>query len=79
MEEKIVKAIILKIGNRDMELSVEDARQLYDALGELFSSSAEKHRPYYYYYYHCPWSVPEDTTAILPGTITIPLDEEKMK
>jgi hypothetical protein len=67
MEEKMeIKEIVLKLGKKEISLSVEEAKKLKELLGELFGKDVIKevvkeehhyhdhYRPYWYYqpYYY---------------------------
>jgi len=83
MADRVVKAVIVRVGGKDVKLPIAEAKKLYDALGELFDRPivrVEEVRPWPYPVYTRPyiwWSTCEGvTTGHTSGSYTLRMNEE---
>lgn len=61
MNEKIIKKVVLQLGKKEIELSVDEAKKLHEALNELFEAKVVKEVVHHHDYPRWYW-----------GTYTIP-------
>ena len=71
-EEKVeIKSLKIKMGKKDVEVTIEEARKLHEVLNQLFKVKVEEHHYHHHHdhYPYIPWyPVPQITWTISTGT-----------
>lgn len=71
MKEIKIDSISLKIGTREINLSIEECKKLHDALSELFKTRIEYRDRWYWNHITYPYAPPITYSTIDEGSIKI--------
>jgi hypothetical protein len=67
-KDEVIKKMVLQLGGKEVELSIDEAKKLHEALNELFERKVITVERHIHTDYHYPWTWTWSPT-VLPTTV----------